>query len=126
MKRVHNDPGQPKSNASGSPPASGPATKGKKRKAGDNPDGPYVEKSQKKNATPPALNHQPQESNLVDCYHEKRQILVETVAKLQDAPNSENMVLLRNAMETIQVMAQTTQRIHSAPAMGPKFTQQSG
>ena len=126
MKRVHNDPGQPKSNASGSPPASGPATKGKKRKAGDNPDGPYVEKSQKKNATPPALNHQPQESNLVDRYHEKRQILVETVAKLQDPRNAENMVLLRNVHDCMKVMVQTTQRIHSAPATEQNFTKQSG
>jgi hypothetical protein len=127
MKRVHNDPGQPKSNASGSPPASGPAAKGKKRKAGDNnPDAPYTDKSQKRNVTPPALSHQPQEPSLVDRYHEKQRMLEETVAKLQDPRNAENMVLLRNANDCIKVMVQTTQRIHSAPAMGKNFNQQSG
>jgi hypothetical protein len=126
MKRVHNDPGQPKSNASGSPPASGPAAKGKKRKAGDTPDAPYTEKSQRRNVSPPALNRQPQEPSLVDRYNEKHQILVETAAKLQDPRNAENMLLLRNANDCIKVMVQTTQRIRSAPSMGQNFTQQSG
>jgi hypothetical protein len=127
MKRVHNDPGQPpKSNASGSPPASGPAAKGKKRKAGDTPDAPYTEKSQRRNVSPPALNRQLQEPSLVDRYNEKHQILVETAAKLQDPRNAENMLLLRNANDCIKVMVQTTQRIRSAPSMGQNFTQQSG
>jgi hypothetical protein len=126
MKRVHNDPGQPKSNASGSPPASGPPTKGKKRKAGDNPDATFNEKSQKRNATPPALNRQAREPSLVDRFQEKQQTLLETIAKLQDPRNPETMVLLRSANDCVKVMVQTHQRINSAPAMVQDFSQQSG
>jgi len=126
MKRVHNDPGQPKSNASGSPPASGPVAKGKKRKAGDNPDAPFIEKSQKRNASPPALSRQPQEPSLVECYQEKQQALVETVGQLQDPRNSDNMAWLRKANDCIKVMVQITQRIDSAPATGQNFSKQSG
>jgi hypothetical protein len=128
MKRVHNDPGtQPKSNASGSPPASGgPASKSKKRKASEVAnDAPFIEKPQKRNATPPAVTRQPQEPSLVDRYQEKQQILREVVAKLEDPRNAENMALLRNANDCIKVMVQTTQRIISAP-VGQNFNQQSG
>jgi len=128
MKRVHNDPGtQPKSNASGSPPASGgPASKSKKRKASEVAnDAPFMEKPQKRNATPPAVTCQPQEPSLVDRYQEKQQMLREVVAKLEDPRNTENMALLRNANDCIKVMVQTTQRIVSAP-VGQNFNQQSG
>ena len=128
MKRVHNDPGHPpKSNASGSPPASGPPTKNRKRKASDlTTDAAFMEKPQKRNATPPAVTRQPQEPSLVDRYQEKHGKLLETVAKLQDPKNADNMALLRNATDCLKVMAQTTQRIHSAPTMGHNFNQQSG
>jgi len=127
MKRVHNDPGhQPKSNASGSPPASGPAPKSKKRKASEAAnDAPSMEKPQKRNTTPPAVARQPQEPSLVDRYQEKQQILLETVAKLQDPRNADNMALLRNANDCIKVMVQTTQRINSAP-VGQTSNEQSG
>ncbi|KAN0090196.1 hypothetical protein V8E51_018775 [Hyaloscypha variabilis] len=127
MKRVHNDPGhQPKSNASGSPPASGPATKSKKRKASEaTNDAPFMEKPQKRNTSPPAVTRQQQEPSLVDRYQEKQQILLETVAKLQDPRNADNMTLLRNANDCIKVMVQTTQRINSAP-VGQNSNQQSG
>lgn len=117
MKRVHNDPG--------SPPVSGSATKGKKRKAGDSPDA-AMEKSLKRNASPPAVTRQPQEPSLVERYTRKHQILTETVAKLQDPKNADNMTLLRSANDCIKVMVQTTQRINAAPAMGHNFSQQSG
>ena len=128
MKRVHNDPGQTsKSNASTSPPASGPPARNRKRKASDlTAETPFMEKPQKRNATPPAVIPQPQEPSLVDRYQEKYQILLETVAKLEDPKNTENMELLRNANAHIKVMVQTTQRIHSAPAIGQNFNQQSG
>lgn len=122
MKRVHNDPGQPKSNASGSPPpAAAPVTKTKKRKAGEIPDA--MEKSQKRNTTPPAVVRQPQGPSLVERYQEKHQKLVDTVTQLNDPRNASNMDLLRTANETIKVMVQTIQRINVAPG---NFRQQTG
>ena len=124
MKRVHNDPGKPRS-ISGSPPASESTPKGKKRKAGDSPGAPS-EKSHKRNVTPPAVSRQPQEPTLDERFVEKRKLLLETVAKLQDPRNADNMSLLRNANDCIKVMVQTTQRIIAAPAMGRTSSQQSG
>ncbi len=85
-----------------------------------------MEKSQKRNTTPPAVIPQPQEPSLVDRYQEKYEILLETVAKLQDPKNTDNVALSRNAIEHIKVMVQTTQRIRSAPTIGQNFNQQSG
>lgn len=85
-----------------------------------------MEKPQKRNTTPPAVIPQPQEPSLVERYQEKYETLLETVAKLQDPKNTENIALLRNATEHIKVMVQTTQRIRSAPAIGQNFNQQSG
>jgi hypothetical protein len=75
MKRAHNDPGHPKSNASESPRSA--PTKSKKRKAGDNPDSPFVKKGPKRVATPlVAMQHQqPQEPGLPELYHEKQRLL---------------------------------------------------
>jgi hypothetical protein len=126
MKRVHNDPGQPKSNASGSPPASGPVTKGKKRKAGDNPDAPFIERSQKRGVSPSASYRQPQEPSLVERFSEKKQTLLETVTKIGDPGTADSMSLLRNAHDSIKVMVQIHQHIHSAPATGQNLSQQSG
>jgi hypothetical protein len=131
MKRVHGDPGQPKSNASGSPPPSVGPAKGKKRKAGESPENaPFAEKTVKRVATPPVVTRQPQESkpSLFDCYNEKSKLLMNTVKQLQDPRNAENMDLLRNAADYLKVMAQTTQRIqsHSTPNLGQNFNQQSG
>jgi hypothetical protein len=84
-----------------------------------------MEKPQKRNTSPPAVTRQQQEPSLVDRYQEKQQILLETVAKLQDPRNADNMTLLRNANDCIKVMVQTTQRINSAP-VGQNSNQQSG
>lgn len=125
MKRVHNDPGQPKSNASatGSPPPSGP-TKGKKRKAGDNPESPVAEREKvpKRITTPPVVQSRPQEPSLVDRFAVKQVELAELVSQLSDPRRGDTMSLLRNAVDCIKVMSSTTQRIQNAPA----FNQQSG
>lgn len=125
MKRVHNDPGQPKSNASatGSPPPSGP-TKGKKRKAGENPESPFTEREKvpKRISTPPVVQSRPQEPSLVDRFGEKQVELAELVSKLSDPRRADTLTLLRNAMDCIKVMGSTTQRIQNAPV----FNQQSG
>ncbi|KUJ15395.1 uncharacterized protein LY89DRAFT_698195 [Mollisia scopiformis] len=128
MKRVHNDPGHPKSNASGSPPPSAPAPKSKKRKAGDsNPDSPFVEKATKRIATPPVVMRQPQtqEPSLLERYHEKQRLLLSIGKQLADPKHADNMKLLREANDCIKVMVQTTQRINAAPAMARNFSQQS-
>lgn len=130
MKRVHNDPGHPKSNASGSPPPSAPASKGKKRKAGDNtPEfSSAVEKAPKRIATPPVVMQapqQPQEPSLLERYAEKQRLLLATVQKLADPKLADNMTLLREANDCIKVMVQTTQRINNAPPMVRNFSQQS-
>ena len=122
MKRVH--PGQPKSNASGSPPASGPV-KGKKRKAGDQ-DTLLVEKTPRRVGSSPVVMRQPQEPSLIDHYNEKHKLLLDTVKQLQDARNADNMTLLRNANDCIKVMAQTTHRIRAAQNMGHIDDQRTG
>ena len=90
---------------------------------GMNPDQPGIDLEEKRRRehpreafhfpqpafTPAAVIPQPQEPSLVDRYQEKYEILLETVAKLQDPKNTENMALLRNANEHIKVMVQTTQ-----------------
>lgn len=128
MKRVHNDPGHTKSNASGSPPPSAPVSKGKKRKAGDIAAefSSAVEKAPKRIATPPVvMRQQPQEPSLLDRYAEKQRLLLITVEKLADPKVAGNMALLREANEYIKVMVQTTQRINNAPDMVRNFSQQS-
>ncbi|KAK0109844.1 hypothetical protein ONS95_002515 [Cadophora gregata] len=127
MKRVHNDPGQAqsKSNASASPPPSG-SIKNKKRKA-DSVESSVMYKAPKRISTPPAVIRQPQEPSLIDRYQEKHQALQDLVNQLVDPTRVDNISLLRNAMDCIKVMAQTTQRINAAPVMGQHmFTQQSG
>jgi hypothetical protein len=125
MRRVHNDPGPTKSSGSGSPPpSSGPARGRNKRKADVNVPSP-LEKPSKRIVTPPAVVRQPLEPSLVDRYHTSEQKLLETVKQLHDPRNSGNMSLLRSASDCIKVMAQTTQRINSAPPMKRGFSQQS-
>ena len=126
MRRVHNDPGPAKSNASGSPPpqASGPA-RGKNKRKADTTDPPAAEKALKRIATPPVVR-QPQEPSMIDRWHTNGQQLLETIKQLNDPRNADTMALLRNASDHIKVMAQTTQRIQIAPtAMGRNFSQQS-
>jgi hypothetical protein len=66
-----------------------------------------------------------QEPTLMERYAEKQRLLLTTVQKLADPKLADNMTLLREAMDCIKVMAQTTQRINAAPAMGRGFSQQS-
>jgi hypothetical protein len=126
MRRVHNDPGPPKSIGSDTPVISnnGP-TRGKKRKA-EVTDNTSVSKVVKKSATDVA-SRQPQESSLVDHYHQSKKKLLDVVTKLEDPRQPTNMELLRHASDCLKVMAQTTQRINSAPVMmDGTFGQQSG
>ena len=126
MKRVHNDPGQPKSNASGSPSPSAPV-KSKKRKAGpERPDTPFVDKASKRVATPPVTNRQhPQEPTLIERYNQSKQDLLETISQLHDPKNADNMTLLHTANTHIQVLAKVTHQINAVPASGDNFTQRS-
>lgn len=101
--------------------------KSKKRKV-DSVETSNMDKAPKRIATPPAaVVRQPQEPSLIDRYQEKHQMLQDLVNQLMDPTRSDNISLLRNANECIKVMAQTTQRINTAPIMGQHmFTQQSG
>lgn len=118
-RRVHSDPGQPKSNASSSPP---PTYRGRnKRKAGVEI---INDKALKRIATPPV----PTEPSLVDHYRQNEQKLHNLVSQLQEQgpKNGGNMELLRNVSDCVRVMAQTTQRINSAPRRVQDPNQQSG
>lgn len=121
MKRVHNDPGPSKSSASGSPPPSNGPPKGKKRKANIITDGPFIEKALKRVATPPIMAAQPQEPSLIDRYLQSEKRLQETVQRLHDPRDPNNMEFLRSAGDCIKVMAQTMKRINDAPEMGHPF-----
>lgn len=125
MRRVHNDPGPSKSSASGSPPPSGGTGRGRNKRKVEVSDSAVMEKPLKRIATPPAMIRQQVEPSLVDRYHSSEKRLLETVKQLHDPRNSANMALLRNASDCIKVMAQTTQRINSAPAIKRNFSQQS-
>jgi hypothetical protein len=126
MKRVHNDQGPAKSNASGSPPPSNGISNGntrnKKRKT-DTTDA-STEKNLKRVATPPIAAAQ--EPSLIERYHQSEQKLLETVKQLHNPKNPKNMALLRNASDCLKVMAQMTQRVNAAPAIGRSFSSQGG
>ncbi|CCU75568.1 hypothetical protein BGHDH14_bgh01731 [Blumeria hordei DH14] len=109
MKRVHNDSGQPRSNASANSPPPSTIAKGRKRKAGDE-----IISFSKRVVSPPA-SHRPREPSMLERYYEKQQQLLDTVNQLQNPRQTDNMALLRNANDCIKVMVQTTQRINSAP-----------
>jgi hypothetical protein len=83
---------------------------GKKRKLGEQ-DKLYVS-----SASSAGVISQPPDTILIDRYNEKQKLLMNTIKQLQDPANVDNMVLLRNAVDSIKVMAQTTQRIHSDPS----------
>ncbi|KAH6673134.1 hypothetical protein B0J14DRAFT_64736 [Halenospora varia] len=124
MKRVHNDPGQTKSNASASPPPA-TAARGKKRKADDKVDAQTTEKVSKRMNTPPVVVHQPQEPSLEDRYQRDWERLMNTVEQLRDPKDVRNLNLLRSVNDCIKVMAATSQRINDAPT-GKTINQQSG
>ncbi|KAF4626101.1 hypothetical protein G7Y89_g12059 [Cudoniella acicularis] len=123
MKRVHNDPGQAKSNASGSPPSSGNA-QGKKRKADEKLETRTTENIFKRLNSPPVVVHQPQEPSLNECYQQDLQKLLNTVEQLHNPRDIRNLNLLHNIHDTIKVMAQTSKQINDAPATGQNPNQQ--
>ncbi|KAH8596926.1 hypothetical protein B0O99DRAFT_508991, partial [Bisporella sp. PMI_857] len=120
MRRVHNHSGPTKSSASDSPPPSSAPPRGKnKRKAEVAESVPA-----KRIATPPVV--MPKEPSLLEHYHESQRKLLDVVKQLHDPKNANNMDMLRNAGDCIKMMAQTTQRINSSPAMSRNASQQSG
>jgi hypothetical protein len=126
MKRVHNDPGQAKSNASvGSPPPPSGPNRGKKRKADDKPES-QPEKATKRVATSPVVVHQPQKPSLTEQYERDLQKATNILEQLRDPKEAaRNLNLLHSMHDCIKVMAQTSKRINDVPATGP-FTQQTG
>jgi len=105
MKRVHGDPGQLRYN---SPPPR--PSMAKNRTAGEQ-DNLYANR-----ASSVGVVSQPPEPSLIDQYSEKQKGLIDTIKQVQDPRNVGNMALLRSAADYLKVMAQTTQRIHSAPS----------
>lgn len=116
MKRVHNDPGlSTRSNASGSPT---PSVRGTKRRKAE-PKEPEKETSK-------VVQQGPSDK---DRYYQSEERLMETVKRLKalGPEKVSTMLLLRDARNYINQMAETTQRIH-APSGGLKrsYSQQSG
>lgn len=124
MKRVHNHPGPTKSSGSGSPPPSNGSNRGKNKRKAEVSEPTPVEKAIKRIATPPVAVRQ--EPSLMDHYHQSERKLLDVVKRLHDPRNARNMEMLRNASDCIKVMAQTTQRINTAPTMERNSSQQSG
>jgi hypothetical protein len=125
MKRVHNDPGAPKSNASGNspPPSAAPVQRGKKRKAGDRPESPSVERAVKRVATPIVETPPAQEPSAIERHQQAQKKLLNIVQTLSDPKNSNYRSLLRDASKYFKVIAETTQSINTS---APDFTQASG
>lgn len=120
MKRVHNDPGlsSTRSNASGSPT---PSIRGPKRRKAE-PKEPEKESAQ------PAAQQQQGPSD-VDRYHQSEQRFFETVKRLESLHNPQKvstMLLLRDARNYINQMAEATQRIHAPSGLKRTYSQQSG
>lgn len=120
MKRVHNDPGQAKSTASGgSPPPSG-TVRGKKRKADDKQDSASTttEKAAKRVATGP-MTQTTQKPSLVEQYEMELEKASGIWDQIRDPKEARNLNLLQNMYDCIKVMAQTSKRINDAPATQP-------
>lgn len=117
MKRVHNDPGQPKSSGSVSPPPSG-SSKGKKRKAVEVLEPEVPEKSAKMTIAiaPVVVKQQPQEPSLVEHYQKQHQAFMDLAKQMADPRRSSNDTF-REAFNCIKVMTQTHRRIQAAPAV---------
>ena len=112
MKRVHNDPGTPpKGNAGASPPASNAPARSKKRKI--EPSDPARAEKVAKRITPSAVAVQAQKPTMVEQYMQTEQRLQEIVKQLNDPRSTNNLNLLRSAMDCIKVMAQATSRIQT-------------
>ncbi|RKF75484.1 hypothetical protein GcM1_233022 [Golovinomyces cichoracearum] len=110
MKRVHNDTGYSKSNASVTSHSTAPI-KGRKRKVYDT-----SQVINKKFLMSYDFNRS-KEPSLIERYKKKQQTLLDIVKQLQDPGHKDNVKLLCDANDCIKVMAQTTQRIISAPNM---------
>lgn len=70
-----------------------------------------------KAASGSSIVKKPKKSILIKRYKQKQLLLLETVKKLQDPKQHDNMELLRNANECIEVMVETTQMINSVPCV---------
>lgn len=118
MKRVHNDPGQPKSNASVSPPPTGPS-KNKKRKAVEVLEPEISEKAAKIAVAiaPVVVKQQPQEPSLIEHYEKQHRMFMDLARQMADPRRSGNDKLYRDAFICIKVMTQTHRRIQAAPAV---------
>ncbi|KAL3428236.1 C2H2 transcription factor [Phlyctema vagabunda] len=115
MKRVHNDPGlSPRNNASGSPTPSVRSTKRRKAEAKE----PEKESVQ-------AVQQGPSDK---DRYFQSEERLMETVKRLKalGPEKVSTMLLLRDARNYINQMAETTQRIHAPSGLKRSYSQQSG
>ncbi|RKF57924.1 putative c2h2 transcription factor [Erysiphe neolycopersici] len=85
----------------------------KRRKRGTK----YSAQSTFKAASGSSIVKKPKKSNLIERYKQKQLSLLETVKKLQDPKQHDNMALLRNANECIEVMVEATQIINSPPSV---------
>ena len=116
MKRVHNDPGTSRSNASNTPPP--PSGRGKKRKT-EATDSPPLEKQENKRVATPVLSSQgkKEEGSLFEHYRTNKQRLAEMVEQMDDPKKEDNFGMLRAASDCIKAMAQINQRINGAYSM---------
>jgi hypothetical protein len=87
MRRVHNDPGRPKSDASGSPPRPWPHI-AKKRKAGEQNNLYASKASSARVITPPRVIGQTSEPSSIDRYEEEQKLLCGAGRQLQDPTSS--------------------------------------
>ncbi|PVH78148.1 hypothetical protein DL98DRAFT_636213 [Cadophora sp. DSE1049] len=116
MKRVHDNPGSRYNSRTPSPHREG---LGKAPKSTSEPSKVSRRGDDTKASEMPKVTEQwpwvsgPDQPDLVNRYHEKHQTFEALVGKLADPTQADNMALLRNMMDCIKVMAQTTQRINA-------------
>ena len=60
---------------------------------------------------------QEEEFSLAQQYQQSEKRLRETIEKLQDPPNSSNLLLLRQASDCVKTMCQMSQRINAVPVL---------
>ncbi|RDW68321.1 hypothetical protein BP5796_08978 [Coleophoma crateriformis] len=124
MKRVHNDPGlSTRSNASGSPTPSVRSNKRRKAEAKES----EKEKEPAPQVAAPVAAPQPALSD-TDRYFQSEERLLDTVKRLKalGPEKVSTMLLLRDARNYINQMAETTQRIHAPNNLKRSYSQQSG
>ncbi|POS87260.1 hypothetical protein EPUL_002153 [Erysiphe pulchra] len=125
IRRVHKDPvSSPIQNSENSESSVESSVSGisestnctKRRKRGTK----YSAQSTFKAASGSSIVKKPKKSNLIERYKQKQLSLLETVKKLQDPKQHDNMALLRNANECIEVMVEATQIINSPTSVNEK------